>query len=213
MNSIFNFFSPKDKVFQPLFEQAGNNLVDISEALVNAVNAPDQKKRKEYIREVEKLEQAGDDITHSVFMGLGKTFITPFDREDIHALISSLDDIADYIYAAAMNIDLYNIKAINTAMINLAELLLEMCTDLNKAIRELRSFKNTALIAEVCLRINAGESRADRICNTEVASLFDNEQDAIELIKQKEVLQMLEMASDKCDDAANVLETILVKNA
>ncbi|WP_316813742.1 DUF47 domain-containing protein [Pedobacter heparinus] len=213
MNSIFNFFSPKDKLFQPLFEQAGNNLVSISEALVNAVNAPDQQARKVYIKEVEKLEQVGDDITHAIFLGLGKTFITPFDREDIHALVNALDDIADYIYAAGMNIDLYNIKTINKAMISLAELLLEMCKDLNKAIRELRTFRNTGLIAEVCLRINAGESRADLICNTELASLFDNEQDAIELIKQKEVLQMLEMASDKCDDAANVLEAILIKNA
>jgi predicted phosphate transport protein (TIGR00153 family) len=213
MNSIFNFFSPKDKLFQPLFEQAGKNLVKISEALVDAVNAPNQTKRKEHIKEIEKLEQAGDDIAHAIFLGLGKTFITPFDREDIHALVNALDDIADYIYAAGINLDLYNIKTINKAMISLAELLLEMCTDLNNAIKELRTFKNTDLIAEVCLRINDGESRADYICNTEVASLFDNEQDAIELIKQKEVLQMLEMASDKCDDAANVLEAILIKNA
>lgn len=213
MNSIFNFFSPKDKLFQPLFEQAGYNLVKISEALVNAVNAPDLIKRKEYIKEVEKLEQTGDDLTHAIFLGLGKTFITPFDREDIHALVSAMDDIADYIYAAGMNIELYNVKTINKAMISLAELLLEMCTDLNQAIKELRNFKNTALIAEVCLKINAAESRADYICNTELASLFDHEQDAIELIKQKEVLQMLETASDKCDDLANVLETILIKNA
>lgn len=213
MNSIFNFFSPKDKLFQPLFEQAGENLVKISEALVDALNASEQTERKEYIKEIEKLEQTGDDITHAIFLGLGKTFITPFDREDIHALVSALDDIADYIYAAGINIDLYNIKTINKSMIELAELLLEMCTDLDSAIRELRNFKNTDLIADVCLRINAGESRADYICNTEVASLFDNEQDAIELIKQKEVLQMLEMASDKCDDAANVLESILIKNA
>nr|WP_121271987.1 DUF47 family protein [Pedobacter schmidteae] len=213
MNNIFSFFSPKDKLFQPLFEQAGNNLVSISEALVHAVHTPDQSQRKEHVKVIEKLEQSGDDITHAIFLGLGKTFITPFDREDIHALVSALDDIADHIYAAGMNMDLYNIKTINKAMISLAELLLEMCTDLNRAIRELRTFKNSDLIAEVCLRINAGESRADQICNTELADLFDNELDAIELIKQKEVLQMMEMASDKCDDAANVLEAILIKNA
>lgn len=212
MNSIFNFFTPKDKLFQPLFEQAGNNLVAIAGALVNAVNTPGQEQRKEHVKEIEKLEQAGDDITHAIFLGLSKTFITPFDREDIHALASSIDDIADYIYAAGMNLDLYNVKTINKAMVSLAGLLLEMCTDLHNAIKELRSFRNTDLIAEVCLRINAGEGRADFICNTELASLFDNEQDAIELIKQKEVLQMMETASDKCDDAANVLETILIKN-
>lgn len=213
MNNIFSFFSPKDKLFQPLFEQAGNNLVKISGALVDTVTSKDQVKRRAHIKEVEKLEQAGDDITHAIFLGLGKTFITPFDREDIHALVGALDDIADYIYAAGMNIDLYNIKTINKAMINLAQLLFEMCTDLDSAIKELRGFKNPQLIADVCLRINAGESKADQICNTAVAILFDDEEDAIELIKQKEVLQMLEMAADKCDDAANILESILIKNA
>lgn len=213
MSSIFNFFSPKDKLFQPLFEQAGSNLVKISGALVDTVTSKDQVKRREYIKEVEKLEQTGDDITHAIFLGLGKTFITPFDREDIHALVSALDDIADYIYAAGINIELYNIRTINKAMINLAQLLFEMCTDLESAIKELRGFKNPQLIADVCLRINAGESKADQICNTAIAILFDDEQDAIELIKQKEVLQMLEMAADKCDDAANVLESILIKNA
>lgn len=213
MNSIFNFFSPKDKLFQPLFEQAGNNLVKISAALVDTVNETDLEKRKEHIKAVEKFEHAGDDFTHAIFLGLGKTFITPFDREDIHALACALNDIADYIYAAGINIDLYNIKTIDRAMVSLAQLLFEMCTDLDNAIKELRTFKNTQLIADVCLRINAGESQADLICNTAVATLFDNELDAIELIKQKEVLQMLEMATDKCDDAANVLESILVKNA
>lgn len=213
MNSIFNFFSPKDKLFQPLFEQAGQNLVKISDALLKTVNTADHAKRRDYIREVEKLEQTGDDITHAIFLGLGKTFITPFDREDIHALVSALDDIADYIYAAGTNIDLYNIKTINNAMVKLAQLLFEMCTDLDLAIKELKGFKNPQLIADVCLRINAGESKADHICNTALAVLFDDEVDAIELIKQKEVLQMLEMAADKCDDAANVLEAILIKNA
>ncbi len=213
MNSIFNFFSPKDKLFQPLFEQAGTNLVKIAAALVDTVNETDLEKRKAHIKEVEILEHAGDDITHAIFLGLEKTFITPFDREDIHALVSALDDIVDYIYAAGINIDLYNIKTIDKSMISLAQLLFDMCTDLDLAIKELRSFKNTHVIADVCLRINAGESQADLICNKAIATLFDNEFDAIELIKQKEVLQMLEMATDKCDDAANVLETILVKNA
>lgn len=213
MNSVFNFFSPKDKTFQPLFEQASTNLVLIAETLLVAVNTPDQEKRKQHIKEVERLEQVGDDITHNIFLGLSKTFITPFDREDIHALVSALDDIADYIYASAMNMDLFNIKIITKPMKELAALLVDMCKDLNTAILELRNFKNTKLIAEICLKINKGESTADHICNTALATLFDDELDAIELIKQKEVLQTMEIASDKCDDVANVLESILIKNA
>ena len=213
MNSIFNFFTPKDKKFQPLFEQAGSNALKISEALLLALTTSDMEKRKEQIKEIERLEHVGDDITHSIFLELSKNFITPFDREDIHALASAVDDIADYIHASASNIELYNITNIGDAMIKLAELLVEMCGGLEKAIRELRSFKNIRVIADACVRINSGENQADYVCNLAIARLFEFETNAIELIKQKEVLQTLEMATDKCEDAANVLESILVKNA
>lgn len=213
MNSVFNFFSPKDKTFQPLFEEAGANLVIIAETLVTALNAVDEEERLRHIRTIEKLEDTGDHITHAILSGLEKNFITPFDREDIHALFTAVDDIADFIYAAALNIELYKVKTITAPMVDISKVLYGMCRDINNAIRELRSFKNTDVIAEVCLRVNIGEAQADMICNTALGVLFDAEQDAIELIKQKEILQTLEMASDKCDDAANVLEAILVKNA
>jgi predicted phosphate transport protein (TIGR00153 family) len=213
MNNIFKFFTPKDKKFQPLFEQAANNALKISQALLIALNTSDLEKRKEHIREIERLEHVGDEITHSIFLELSKNFITPFDREDIHSLASAVDDIADYIHASATNIELYNIVKIGDSMIKLAELLVEMCTDLEKAIKELRSFKNIRVIADACVRINSGENKADYICNLAIARLFEFETNAIELIKQKEVLQTLELATDKCEDAANVLESILVKNA
>jgi len=213
MNDIFKFFTPKDKKFQPLFEQAANNTLKISEALLIALNTADLGKRKEHIQEIGRLEHVGDEITHSIFLELSKNFITPFDREDIHSLASAVDDIADYIHASATNIELYNIVTIGDSMIKLAELLVEMCTDLEKAIKELRSFKNIRVIADACVRINSGENKADYICNLAIARLFEFETNAIELIKQKEVLQTLELATDKCEDAANVLESILVKNA
>jgi len=178
-----------------------------------ALTTSDMEKRKEHIKEIERLEHVGDDITHSIFLELSKNFITPFDREDIHALASAVDDIADYIHASATNIELYNITNIGDAMVKLAELLVEMCTDLEKAIKELRSFKNIRVIADACVRINSGENQADYVCNLAIARLFEFETNAIELIKQKELLQTLEMATDKCEDAANVLESILVKNA
>ncbi|MES2456637.1 MAG: DUF47 family protein [Bacteroidota bacterium] len=213
MSSIFKFFTPKDKKFQPLFEQAGSNARQIAEALLVVVTTKDFEKRKEAIKEVERLEHVGDDITHTIFIELSKNFITPFDREDIHALASAIDDIADYIHASASNIELYNVTNIGDAMIKLSELLVEMCTDLEKAIKELRSFKNIRVIADACVRINSGENQADYVCNLAIARLFEFETNAIELIRQKEVLQTLEMATDKCEDAANVLESILVKNA
>jgi len=213
MSSVFSFFSPKDKKFQPLFEQCVKNLVIISETLVLALTTADKEEKRSLIREIEHLEQAGDDIAHSIFLELGKNFITPFDREDIHALVSALDDITDYIYATAINIDLYKIDDAVTEVLLLARLLEDMCKDLEIAILELRKFNNSKVIADVCIRINKGESQADHLCNTAIARLFQQETNAIELIKHKEVLQTLEMASDKCDDAANVLEAILIKNA
>jgi len=213
MNSVFNFFSPKDKKFQPLFEQDVKNLVRISESLAKTVVCEDEEERIIHFRETERLEQAGDDITHSIFLELSKNFITPFDREDIYALVSALDDVADYVYATSLNIELYKIKTFSEEIVQLTSLITEMSKDLELAIIELRNFKNTKIIADVCLRINEGESRADYLCNTAIARLFITETDAIELIKQKEILQTLEMATDKCDDAANVLEAILIKNA
>ena len=134
MSNIFSFFTPKDKKFQPLFEQAGSNVRKIAETLLLVVTADDIEKRKEAIKEVERLEHVGDDITHTIFIELSKNFITPFDREDIHSLASAIDDIADYIHASAGNIELYNVTNIGEPMVKLAELLVEMCTDLEKAI-------------------------------------------------------------------------------
>lgn len=213
MANFLSYFTPKDKAFQPLFEKGSANVLKIAEVLLETVNTKDLDQRKELIKEIERLEHVGDDITHTIFIELSKNFITPFDREDIHSLASALDDIADYVHATASNIELYNVINIGEPMIKLAEILVEMCRDLDKAVRELRSFKNIRVIADACVRINSGENQADYVCNTAIARLFEFEKDAIELIRQKEVLQTLELATDKCEDAANVLESILVKNA
>lgn len=213
MNSIFNFFTPRDKKFQPLFEQDVNNLVKISQSLTLMLGAEDEDGRKTHFKEIERLEQAGDNITHAIFLELSKNFITPFDREDIHTLVSAVDDVADFIFAAALNIDLYKVNIVEPEVIALATLIEQMCKDLETAVLELPNIKNPKIIADICDRINKGESQADHLCNTAIARLFDTQTDAIELIKQKEILQTLEMATDKCDDAANVLESILIKNA
>lgn len=213
MNSVFSFFSPKDKKFQPLFEQDVRNLVLIAENLTKTVREQDPEARKKHHTETERLENVGDDISHSIFLELSKNFITPFDREDIHALVSAIDDIADYIYATSLNIELYKITSLEDEIVQITTLICEMCRDLETAILELRNLQNTKVIADICVKINKRESEADQLCNTAIAKLFARETDAIELIKHKEILQSLEMAADKCDDVANVLESILVKNA
>lgn len=213
LNSIFQYFVPKDRLFFPLFEKASLNLIDLGESLNELVNTSDLVKRKELTKKIEDLEHVGDDITHLIFLEMGKNFITPFDREDMHSLASALDDIADYIHGSAARMDLYKITEITPPIIKLAELILQGCIDVNKAISELRNLKNIRLITDSCVRINSMENQADYVFDRAVADLFEFEDDAKVIIKYKELFAAMETATDKCEDVANVLETILVKNA
>ncbi|PPL01895.1 DUF47 domain-containing protein [Parapedobacter indicus] len=213
LNSIFQYFVPKDKKFFPLFEQASSNLIDMAKLLKELVNLSDSVKRKELSRKIEDLEHRGDDISHQIHLELGKNFITPFDREDIHTLTSSLDDVADFIHGASNRIDLYKLEKITDPIIEMADLILEATEDVAKAVHELRNLKNIRNITDSCVRINSIENKADYIFDKAVGELFEFEKDAIALIKYKEVLSAMETATDKCEDVANVLESILVKNA
>jgi uncharacterized protein len=214
LNSLFQYFVPKDKkVFFPLFEQAANNVVAMATILVEAVNSDNPLTREELFKQIDKLENKGDEITHQVYLELGKNFITPFDREDIHSLASAIDDVADYIQGAANRMSLYRIDDFNEHIRKLSDLTLQASIDLEKAVRELRDLKNVRAIADSCIRINSVENQADYVFNRAVADLFLYEKDAIRLIKYKEILTALETATDMCEDAANVMESILVKNA
>ncbi|MEO8795709.1 MAG: DUF47 family protein [Daejeonella sp.] len=213
MNNIFQYFIPKDKKFFPLFEQDGANLIKLGEKLVEAVNTSDLERREELFKEIQQLEHIGDEITHQIHLELSKNFITPFDREDIHRLASAIDDIADYIHGSASRMNLYNVIEITEPIKELANLILQGVQELDKALRELRNLKNMRTIADSCVRINSIENQADFVFDKAVGQLFANEKDAVNLIKYKEVLSALETATDMCEDAANVLESILVKHA
>lgn len=181
--------------------------------LVEAVNSANPTTREELFKQIDRLENKGDEITHQVFLELGKNFITPFDREDIHSLASAIDDVADNIQGAANRMSLYRIDDFNDAIKKLSELILQASIDLEKAIRELKDLKNVRNIADSCIRINSVENQADYVFDRAVADLFLYEKDAVRLIKYKEILSSLETATDMCEDAANVMESILVKNA
>lgn len=213
LNSIFQYFVPKDKKFFPLFEQAGANLIEMAKALQESVYITDLTRRAELNKKIEDLEHKGDDITHQIHLELGKNFITPFDREDIHSLASSLDDVADFIQGASNRMELYKVGMPSQAMKEIADLILEATEHVAKALNELRDLKNIRNITDSCVRINSVENKADYIFDKAVSELFEYEKDAITLIKTKEVLSAMEDATDKCEDVANVLESILVKNA
>lgn len=213
LNSIFQYFVPKDKKFFPLFEQAGANLIEMATLLQQSVNSSDLELRKELSKKLEDLEHTGDKITHQIHLELGRNFITPFDREDIHSLASSLDDVADFIHGAANRMQLYKVEKPTQPMIEITDLILEATEYVAKALFELKDLQNIRNITDSCVRINSVENKADYIFDKAVADLFEYEKDAISLIKQKEVLSAMEDATDKCEDVANVLESILVKNA
>jgi predicted phosphate transport protein (TIGR00153 family) len=213
LNSIFQYLVPKDRKFIPLLEEASANLVAVSNVLYEMLTTSDRSKRTELIRKIEQLEHKGDEITHTIFHELAGTFITPFDREDIQYLASGLDDILDYIHGSAKRIELYKIDPIHPSMVKLAELIQQCSQELNNAVGSLRSMRNMAQIREALVKVNSIENHADDLFDNAVARLFEEEKNAIEIIKIKEVLSALETATDKCEDVANVLETIIVKQA
>ena len=211
--NIFQFFQPKDKVFFLLFQKAAANATVTSKTLVELVTTTSIDRKKELFREIERLEHVGDGITHDTFNELSLNFITPFDREDIHNLVSAVDDIVDYIHGATKRMELYKVEEMTPSIIKLAELIQKGAEELEVAITELRNLRNIGKIKEATVRINSIENHADDIFDMAIAKLFEEEKNAVEVIKMKDVLSMLETATDKCEDAADVINTILIKNA
>ncbi|MGE7777463.1 DUF47 domain-containing protein [Chitinophaga sp. NPDC101104] len=212
-NSIVKLFMPKDRVFYSLFEDVAANLVEMGKVLVELVETKDPVIRKDKVVLIERLEHKNDDLTHRIFVELGQNFITPFDREDIHYLASTLDDVADYIHGSAKRIDMYKVVEINSSVRKLADLINQGVAELAKAIPELRNMNNMRAITDACVKINSLENHADDIYDRAIADLFEQESNAVELIKMREIYQALEIATDKCEDSANVIETIIIKYA
>ncbi|MFN5415628.1 MAG: DUF47 domain-containing protein [Flavobacteriia bacterium] len=213
MANILKFFLPKDRIFYSLFEQASQNLEAIAGKLVVCVNEADFNKRAVTIKEMEDLEHQNDELTHQIFVELGRNFITPFDREDIHSLATSLDDIADYIYATAKKINFYKVDPSDQGILKMADAIQQAVLAVNAAVKELRNLKNTQKIVECVIKINSIENQADDIFDLSIEKLFNSDIDAKELIKKREIYQFMETATDKCEDAGNVIESIVVKYA
>ncbi|HKX86278.1 MAG TPA: DUF47 family protein [Flavobacterium sp.] len=212
LNSIFQFLVPKDTKFFPLFEQASGTLVILAETLHEAVNAP-KEERENYFKKIEELENKIENITHKTQLELSKNFITPFDREDINALIRSIDNVADNMHGAASRMRLYQVEKITKSIRKLTEINLEACQLIHTAVKELKDLKNHGSIKAICKKINKLESKGDVVFDKAVADIFENESDAIKVIKYKEVLSALEMASDRCKGVSNVIEQISVKHS
>jgi predicted phosphate transport protein (TIGR00153 family) len=201
---------PRDAKFFDMFNEMAENLTDGARLLLQLLK--DYKGQDIYagVQQIKGFEHRGDDMTHAVLRKLNQTFITPFDREDIHRLASSIDDVLDFVNAAAERMVLYKIENPPEAAARLATIIVRQSEELTSAVNLL---EKTQGVLEHCVEINRLEDEADQICRAAIAALFEHERDPITLIKYKELFEVLEMATDKAEDAANVLEAVVLKSA
>ena len=213
LNSVIKAFLPKDKVFYSIFEQIGSNLKEMGADFRAAIEETDVTKRTQMLRALEDGEHKNDEFTHKIFVELGQNFITPFDREDIHYLATSLDDVADFIYASSKKMVNYQVREIDVFMKDMVIVIQNSIGALDRALHELRNMKNLRAITEACVLINSLENQADDLLDNAIIKLFASSIDAIELVKLKDIYQDMEIITDKCEDAANVIESIIIKYA
>ncbi len=202
---------PKNEDFFEFFQKSASNILDAAKCLeASLLKGPLDDNA---LSQLEEFEHRGDRITHDTMERLNRTFITPFDREDIHQLVSSLDDILDFVYAAASSLSLYKINPIPESMQKISTLLVSITTEVMNAVGRLSNLKRPEMILAICIEINRLENEVDNAHRKALAHLFENEKDPITIIKNKEILEDLETATDKCEDVANVIEGIVLKNA
>lgn len=201
---------PKDIDFFELFEKVAENITHAATLLVGIME--NFSALIAWAKEIHELEQDGDLLTHDIIRRLNKTFITPIDREDIYALATTLDDIIDLIWAAVDRLTVFKLTTSTKWAVTMSRDLLTTVEFVEKAIKKLRQ-KNYSHIQEYCIEINKLENRLDRGFRDALGHLFDEIKDPILIIKWKEIYEHLEDASDKCEDVANILESIVLKHA
>ena len=206
-----SWFMPREDNFFELFEAAAKN-ADLAAADLLALleKFDDVRGRAKRIKD---LEHAGDKITHDAIERLNRTFITPMDREDIHELICRVDDIVDLIDTAAHRIVLYKIEKPTEASIEMTRCLKHATGVIVEVMPLLRDMKNARAIGDKCIAIQTQENEADRVMHHAIAALFEARPDPLEVIKWKDIYDEIESATDRCEDVANVLDSIVLKNA
>jgi predicted phosphate transport protein (TIGR00153 family) len=200
---------PRERRFYELFEKASANMVDASEALVELLGDPRTAPEGLPAR-IKELESAGDEITHEISRRLSTTFVTPFDRDDIYSLSSGLDDVLDYIEEVAQTIVLYHIEAVPQAAREMADLVLQATRRVQEAVRLLESRRG---LEEHWTEIHRLENQGDEVSRKAIGELFSGGAEPIEIMKLKDLYAVLESALDTCEDVANVIENIVIKNA
>ena len=202
---------PRDEKFFEMFRAQAANVVEgarLLKDLLEDYTDVEQKRMK-----IEKTESVGDEIAHKIMEKLNTTFITPMDREDIHALTSALDDILDYINGTAQRLQLYRVSSITPDAITLANVILRAAEETEALTDSMENYKDIKNLKSRWIEVNRLENEGDKVSRDAIAGLFENETDPIEVIKWKELYEHLETAIDKCEDAANIVESVVLKNA
>jgi len=204
---------PQEDKFYPMFEDLAELISKASHILAQVVESAEPCKKEDSIREIKLLENKADDIVHRVMDALDSSFITPFDREDIHRLASRMDDVMDNINATAQQILLYRPGRLAPQTLELTMVAVRGCEQIRIAVMELRNLQNRSKINDACIKINELENIADDIFHKMISDLFSYEKDAIELIKNKKIMETLEYTTDRIEDVSDILKTILIKGA
>ena len=204
-------FIPQEEKFFELFVEMGHNLVKIADALQDLLESWRDVETK--VNKITDLEHAGDSITHQIIALLHKSFVTPFDREDIALLAHTLDDVADFIHAAADAMYIYRIERPTQRAKELAVIIREAALEIDKALPYLRKRKELSKVMTCCVDINRLENDADRVTRAALGELFVDQKDTAYIIKWREIYENMETATDRCEDVANALEGIALKHA
>ena len=211
---MFGRLMPREGRFFDLFNRHADEIIAGSEALAQLMRQyGDVASRRTHIDRIDLVEKNADRITHETVALLHKTFVTPFDRDDIHKLISNMDDILDLIQDVAESAMLYDLQRITPEAQQLSELNEMCCKRVQMAVRMLPSMDNAEAILKLCREIDQLESDADRVMRAGMSKLFRDESDVRQLIKLKQIYELLEAVSDKCEDGANLLEGVVLENA
>jgi uncharacterized protein len=213
LDKIFSYLAPKEGKFYPLFKDASANLIVASELLVELMNEQNPEKRSPIVQKIKEAELVGDQIAKNLYITLNSTFITPFDREDIFDLVHNTDSIVDLIFGSTKKILLYQPKEIPEEFKIMADAIHRASIEINTTFNGLRDVLNLSKYKENCHKISEIEEFADDVNHKYLAKLFQEEKDAIELIKKKDIFDALEKAVDRCDDVADIISSVIVKIA
>ena len=209
---MFKFpFMPREEKFFDLFEESARNVVRAADGLKELVDTWTNIEGR--VSEITELEHYGDTIAHQIMAQLNRTFVTPFDREDIALLAHSMDDIIDLIHAAADAMLIYKIDRPSQRAKELADIIVQATAEVERAVNGLRRRAELKKILERCVEINRLENMADRVFRSAMAELFDDTVDIAQVIKWREIYEHMESATDRCEDVANVLEGVALKHA